>query len=493
MSIKRYLYFSNILMLVIPVFLSIMIIFVMARAFIDMSDFNTGHNARMDDFNDAVEEIQELADEWVSNGNISINQIKIDIQDYEKYFQNDFALAIYQDRVRVHTVGVFVESPIIELALTKPGDNYFVMNNIGIYTLDIDSYKIILMYKNYQPFNEFDFEFELHNRQVEIVILGFLLIVTVITITLLTNRFLTRMIFKNIIKPLDILAHGVHKIRDGDLNYRISYKGNNEFLAVCSDFNEMAQRLLEMVTIRQKEEQNKRELFAGISHDLRTPLAAIRNYVEGIEYGVATTPKMQAKYLKTIKDKTSDLEYIINQLFHFSKLDLGEFPMQMKSCDIRCLLAEFIKSESDGYKQKGLEITLTEEIPSATVNIDAIQFRNVLTNIIENSLKYGNELQKIMNITGQLEVDSVVITLTDNGPGVAPKLLERLFEIFYRGDKARQNPSQGSGLGLAISAKTIERFGGSIKAVNAPEGGLSIVIILPIVKELVADEKDFNC
>lgn len=483
MSIKKYLFFSNILMLIIPVWFTVVIIFVMARAFINISDFNGGYIAEIDDFNDVVEDIQELVDEWRYYSNIDIHRIKADIKDYEKYFQDNLVLAIYQNRYLIHTVGMFEESPIIDLALTKPGGNYFVMNNIGIYTLDISSYQIILMYTNYQPFNEIDFELEFENRQEEIAILAILLIVIVIIISLLTNRFLTRIIFKNIITPLDTLVYGVHRIRDGDLDYRISYKGNKEFSAVCSDFNEMAEKLLEMVTVRKKDEKNRKELFAGISHDLRTPIASIRNYVEGIEYGVASTQQMQKKYLKIIKDKTRDLEYIINQLFHFSKLDIGEFPMQMQSCDIGKWLANFVKIVLDEYEQKGLKITLTENVQSIFLSLDTTQFRNVLTNILENSLKYGNTHQGIMKITCQKNHDNVIISLTDNGHGVPVDTLDMLFDIFYRSDKSRKNPSQGSGLGLAISAKTVERFGGSIKAVNASEGGLTIIIALPIIKE----------
>jgi len=489
-SIKQSLFISNILMLVIPVSLSVMVIFVMASAFIDVFDLDDGFAHELDDFNDVVEEVQELVYEWMVQGQGDISQIMDDVEDFREYFRGDLSLAIYQGGERVHTVGRFEECPIIAFSLTKPGGSYFVMNHVGIYTLDVGAYKIILRHANYQPFSEFDLELEFERRREEIAVLAILLIVVVVVIALLTNRFLTRMVFRHIIAPLDTLVDGVHKIRDGDLAYRISYKGNNEFSTVCKDFNEMAEKLLEMVNAQQKDERNRKELFAGISHDLRTPIASIRNYVEGIEYGVASTPQMQKRYLKIIKDKTKDLEYIINQLFHFSKLDIGEFPMQMKSCDMSQFLLEFVKTISDEYEQKGLKITLTENVQSTVVNIDITQFRNVLTNILENSVKYGDAAQGVMDLTCKRELENAVITLTDNGPGVATGMLDMLFDTFYRGDKSRKNPSQGSGLGLAISAKTVERFGGTIKAINPSEGGLAIIIKLPIIKGAILDETD---
>jgi signal transduction histidine kinase len=274
-------------------------------------------------------------------------------------------------------------------------------------------------------------------------------------------------------------VYGVRQIRDGNLDYRIAYAGNDEFTAVCSDFNEMAARLSDMVKARQKDEENRKELIAGISHDLCTPLTSILTYVEGIELGLATTPVIQKEYLATIKSKAKDLEHIINQLFLFSTLDVGEFPMQPEPQDIGKLLSDFVKNVASEYRQKGGQITLAENIQGIMVNTDSVQLRNVLTNVIENSLKYGNKEKGIVTIACKSENTNAVITLNDNGPGVSGDALDKLFDVFYRGDKARANTKKGNGLGLAISAKIIERQGGTIKAANLSAGGLSIIITLP--------------
>jgi signal transduction histidine kinase len=235
-----------------------------------------------------------------------------------------------------------------------------------------------------------------------------------------------------------------------------------------------------MVNARQKDEANRRELIAGISHDLCTPLTAINTYVEGIELGMASTPEKLSHYLSTIKSKASDLNHIINQLFLFSKLDVGEFPMQAREADIGLWLSDFVKSVSDEYEQKGLQIDLTENVQGAVVRVDDVQFRNVLSNIFENTIKHGNIEQGVMRITCRTDAANVTITLSDNGSGVSVDETEKLFEVFYRGDKARSNTSHNSGLGLAISAKIIERLNGTIKAVASPEGGLAVIITLPI-------------
>jgi len=444
--------------------------------------FNSGEQ-----FYNAIEILQPLSEKWVDDSDIG--QIETDMDElWEKYGKNGLSLAIYRDGENVYTVGPFDEVPILATALSEPGGSYYSMNNVCLYVSDAGAYKVVLMDNNYLLYNGLGAA----DRRGDFNLLGIFLFAAVVMIILATNQLLTRKVINSIVTPLDTLVYGVHQLRDGNLDYRIEYTDKDEFAAVCSDFNEMAERLLDMVNARQKDEENRKELIAGISHDLRTPLTSIKTYVEGIELGMASTPQLQKKYLDTIKNKTKDLEYIINQLFLFSKLDVGEFPMQMEQRDIGKRLLYFVNAVSDEYRQRGLQITLEENIQGVMVYVDSVQLRNVLTNILENSLIYGNKEQGAMRIACQKDDTRVKITLTDNGSGVSDDALEMLFNVFYRGDKARTNTSGGSGLGLAISAKIINRLGGTIRAENAPEGGLSITITLPIIKGVTENEKNID-
>lgn len=166
----------------------------------------------------------------------------------------------------------------------------------------------------------------------------------------------------------------------------------------------------------------------------------------------------------------------------FSKLDMGEFPFYPEKLDIGEEIDTFIKAASEEYRNKGLILKLTQNLKNVTINIDPVQFRNVLTNILENSVKYKNKESGLMEIACFEEKENVCIFLTDNGPGVPEKAIDKLFDIFYRGDPSRNNPSKGSGLGLAITAKIIERLDGQIFAENVPDGGLRIVIKIPKCK-----------
>jgi signal transduction histidine kinase len=316
------------------------------------------------------------------------------------------------------------------------------------------------------------------------------MLVLIITIVFVTNRILTRVMIKTIVDPLETLSNGVRQIRDNNLGFRIDYEHDDEFRPVCEVFNEMAARLESMIAERQKDEDSRRELIAGISHDLRTPLTSIRAYLEGIETGVAASRDQKKKYFTIIKNKTNDLEHIINQLFLFSKLDLDDFPLNIKTLDAGPLLADMLAELSDEYAKRGLAIESGEITHNIPVALDPVLFRTVIVNILENSVKYKNTGQGRMAVgcrsfrkDSSLPEGEIEIRLTDDGPGVPRETLEKLFDAFYRADPSRN--TKGNGLGLAISQKIVNRMGGTIRAEpgSLPAGrGLAIVIRLPAAK-----------
>ena len=152
-------------------------------------------------------------------------------------------------------------------------------------------------------------------------------VVIVLAAVLVTNRFLTRFVFRHIQEPLETLAEGVHQIRDGNLTHRIAYDSRDEFQPVCEDFNDMAQRLRASVEQSQREEASRKELLASISHDIRSPLTAIQAYVEGLLDGVADTPEKQREYLTILQAKATEMDQLVRKIFLFSKMDLGELSL----------------------------------------------------------------------------------------------------------------------------------------------------------------------
>ena len=294
------------------------------------------------------------------------------------------------------------------------------------------------------------------------------------------NNIITHRMTKGIVKTLEPLSEGGRQIQAGNFAYRVNYKGNDEFRPVFDAFNEMVKNLETSNAQRQKEEARRRELIAGISHDLRTPLTSIKGYIEGIETGVAFTPEMQKKYFSIIKSKTADLEHIVEQLFLFSKLDMDDFPLNMRRCDIGLVVSDIVENSSAEYAARGLALNLAASLENIFVSTDVLLFRNVIVNILENSVKYKTSEHGQMEISIAAENDCALLRFADNGPGVQEEMLPKLFNVFYRADPSRSK--QGSGLGLAISAKIIERMGGSIHAEPSAAGGLAVVIKLPLEK-----------
>ncbi|GMO60795.1 MAG: hypothetical protein Ta2G_20620 [Termitinemataceae bacterium] len=297
-----------------------------------------------------------------------------------------------------------------------------------------------------------------------------------IAITVVVNQLLTRNIIKRIMKPLDTLISAARQFSKNNLSFRLDYHANDEFSQVCDTFNKMAQRL-------EKNENNRRELIAGISHDLRTPLTSIKMSIDGIKSGVAATPQQQKKYVEIIENKTADLEHIINQLFLFSKLDLDEFTAQTQVVNCAVMIEDCIDELSLEYERRGLTVAAKKMPPDMYINIDPVLFRRVIINIFENAVKYKTAEKGHIIITcmEKSETKNAKIILADDGPGVHPESLDKLFDVFYRADLSRNKT--GSGLGLAISAKIIAKMRGVIHAELPSSGGLAIVIQLPLVKK----------
>ena len=310
---------------------------------------------------------------------------------------------------------------------------------------------------------------------------GVLMFALFIILISIINNFLTQRMTKRIVKPLDPLNEGVRQIQDNNFAYRIDYQNDDEFRPVCEAFNKMAAKLEASTAQQQRDERSRRELIAGISHDLRTPLTSIKGYIEGLDTGVASTPEMREKYLAIIRNKTADMEHIIEQLFLFSKLDMDEFPIAMRCVDISRVICDMIEDSVGEYTYRGLSVQLGEIPENIHVNADVLMLRNVIINILENSVKYKTTERGQMEISAAVINNSVLLRFADNGPGVDADMLPKLFDVFYRTDPSRSK--LGSGLGLAISVKIIERMGGSIHAELPPTGGLAVVIRLPLQEE----------
>lgn len=481
MTVKKRLFLSNILMIFVPVIATVLIGLVCV-GFIWLALINgVGLGIHdQEEFDIACAAITEGVEDCLKKGkNLSSMETLLD--------GNEMAIKICSDGDVFYSYGM--EEPtddvLLQAARLLESGATVTQNGRSLYVQQEEirgiNYTIYLTgtFQNTHSYSDL---------KVAVVFSAILIAFTIVLSILLTNRFLTKFVLRRIEEPLDILATGAKEIGQGNLGYRIVYDGKDEFEPVCTAFNEMAQRLKTSIERTQREEESRKELLAGISHDLRSPLTSIQAYVEGLLDGVASTPETQQQYLTTIKKKAEDIDRLVSQLFLFSKLDLDEYPMELRPLcldEMAFMLAQETKSE---YHQKGLEVSVTAA--PVTVIADPEQLRRVLTNIMDNSAKYKTADMGHLWITVENIGQFGCITLSDDGPGVSEASLPKLFDVFYRSDPARKNPAGGSGLGLAIAAKSIQKMGGTISAANRAEGGLSIVITLPGEEENHAENSN---
>ena len=231
-----------------------------------------------------------------------------------------------------------------------------------------------------------------------------------------TNLYLTKHLFRYVQKPLDILVSGVKRIQEGNLDAPIGDVVPDEFKPACDAVDEMAARLKTSLEAQSRQQQ-KQELIAGMSHDLKSPLTSIRAYTEGLLDGVAKDEQTQARYLQTIYAKETELETLVNRLFSFAKLDLSEAPAKPEALEISGTFAEIAAV----FEAEGLDVRL-DDLPDETVMADRELLSRCMSNLLDNSRKYG---ASHVVISADISGDTVSISVSDDGPGVEASQLER--------------------------------------------------------------------
>lgn len=329
------------------------------------------------------------------------------------------------------------------------------------------------------------------------ILLALLLLIAGIAIgtIVLTGLWLSRLLSRQILEPLGALRTAEAAIRCGSLDYPLVVDRSDELGEACADFNAMRQELKKNRDERNRYEQSRKELIAGISHDLSTPLTLIKGYASAILEGIAIGTDKKEYYMKQIYRNACTLEHLVDSLFLFSRLELGRVPFRWEQVDMARYFEDFTIEQQPVLSERGLDLFYKErprDHADSIVWIDRVQFGRVVENIIENSIRYKVADRIRVDISIVATAHDVILTFADDGPGVPDEALSRLFDSFYRTDKARTDIQKGNGLGLAVTKQIIEAMDGSIKAVPSAGHGLTLCITLPLAKEVVHDEEHFD-
>ena len=246
--------------------------------------------------------------------------------------------------------------------------------------------------------------------------------------------------------------------------------GPDEFVEIGDDFVKLAQRLAESEERRKISDEEKQQMLADISHDLKTPITIIQGYAKAICDGVIKEENKQ-QYLQTIYHKSIVLNELINAFSEYSNLEHPDFRPVKTKVDICEYAREYLATKYNELVLGGFLIEV--EIPEMIIwcQIDVQQMKRVFENLINNYVKH-NKRGTMLFFSMKKEADTICISIGDNGTGIPKELAQMVFEPFVVGDESR-NSRQGTGLGLAIAKKIVEAHDGVIELVKFPKEGLS--------------------
>ena len=307
--------------------------------------------------------------------------------------------------------------------------------------------------------------------------------IAIIVILLVTSLLLTMWIGRSFFRPIDELNVAMQHIQDGNFDYMLptDIKEKGEIGAMYRNYEDMRLRLKESAEEKIEREKQNKELISNISHDLKTPITAIKGYSQGLIEGVADNPEKQMKYIKIIYNKANDMNNLINELTLYSSIDNNRIPYNFVRLNVADYFGDCIEEIGADLESKSIQLNYSNlTAPDTQIVADPEQIKRVVNNIVSNSVKYLDRDDG----TGQIdirildEIDSIRVELEDNGKGIAQKDIPNIFDRFYRTDASRNSKQGGSGIGLSIVKKIIEDHGGYIWATSHEGEGTCMHFVL---------------
>ncbi len=309
--------------------------------------------------------------------------------------------------------------------------------------------------------------------------------VCIVLILVFTAALLVFWIYRSVMQPLQKMQIAAKNIKEGNLDFELKPMADDEMGRLAQDLEEMRIRLRDNVEEKLRYDKESKELISNISHDLKTPVTAIKGYAEGIMDGVADTPEKMKKYVRTIYNKADEMNTLINELTFYSKIDTNRIPYNFNTLSVNDYFEDCAEDLSVELEAKNVEFGYFNYVDKdVKVIADAEQIKRVIHNIVNNSLKYMDKPKAKINLRVKDVGDFVQIELEDNGKGIAAKDLPNIFDRFYRTDASRNSSKGGSGIGLSIVKKIIEEHGGKIWATSREETGTTMYFVLRKYQEV---------
>ena len=269
---------------------------------------------------------------------------------------------------------------------------------------------------------------------------------------------------KKIKRPLKEIDEALGKVIEGDYESKLELNYSKEFVVVSNTVNFLIDKLKASNEENKKLEESKTRMLMDLSHDIKTPLTTIRGFSAALNEGLVKDKEQIERYNKTIYRKSERVSELVDDLFELVKMDSVEYKLKLSNVDICEFLRQIVVDYVDELEEREFELVVNIPESLGKIKIDPILFKRVISNLIDNAIKYNDN-----GTTLRIEVkdinDFMVIEIADNGVGVPSIVRNNIFDAFVRGDESRSSDG-GSGLGLAIAKKIVKNHGGEIELLN---------------------------
>jgi signal transduction histidine kinase len=281
-------------------------------------------------------------------------------------------------------------------------------------------------------------------------------------------------IARYVTKPITQIKDAAQDIADGDVDRTIDISRSDEFGTLATSLNQMASKLRADTEQIKQFAEKQRQFFADITHEIRNPLHTISGALDMLELNKLSDEKKD-KYITTAKKQTERISHLFKDLKILQRYDSDEYFVERQEFDLADIAQHMTDWYSDKAKEKGLELNIDQH--SCNAIGDPGKIEQVMDNLISNALKYTNEGS--VNVTYTTEDSEVIVAIEDTGIGISEEHLDRLFDRFYRTDKARSRDKGGTGLGLAVVKSILKGHGSDIQVESAVGEGTRFWFRLP--------------
>ena len=287
-------------------------------------------------------------------------------------------------------------------------------------------------------------------------------------VALVLSALLAWLVTRSVARPLERVAEAAGAIAQGDLDQRAPISGPEEAQELAHSFN----RMVEQVTSAQ---QAQRDFVANVSHELKTPLTSIQGFSQAILDGTAADSDSVGRSARIIHGEAERMHRMVEELLGLARFDAGQVELAQDEIDLRVLLEKCVERMAPQAKTTGSELLLSAQ-DGLVLTGDADWLTQVFINLLDNGIRHTSDAR--VDVAAGETDGWISVTVTDNGEGIPPEDLDRIFERFYQADRSRQRKG-GVGLGLSIAREVVQRHGGEISAESVTGLGTRFTVRLP--------------